>query len=116
VFEVQGGAERKRFEVLAGLPINVHQVGERVNLNFLPFLSYETSGGTGGGISGWTQVVAIEGGLEFEWFVTNDLSVGSFLGIGVQMVNPGDETEESRTSVFTEGVNVTMFGVHYYLP
>jgi hypothetical protein len=100
------------FSLAAGLPINIHQAGDRVNFNFLPLLLF-TSSDQGDESDTIIDIFAL---LEFEAFVTNDLSVSATHGLGVELFSPGDDTDESTTDIFTVGANLTEFGVHYYLP
>ena len=103
------------FAVSAGLPINLIQAGDRVNLNFLPWVQYSSIdlGEDPSGESLTGTVFDIIAGLEFEVFVTNDLSVSALQGVGFSMAG-GDF--ESETDIATLGNNLTEFGVHYYLP
>jgi hypothetical protein len=113
--EVDIGGDTEKFtdfSIAAGLPIRIHETGDRVNFNFLPLLMY-TSSDQGDESDTFFDILAA---LEFEAFVTNDLSVSAIMGIGIEMFSPADDTDESTTDIFTVGSNLTEFGVHYYLP
>ena len=97
--------------ISGGLPINVIDVGDRVNFNFLPWVQY-TSVDAGKDTNTYFDIVA---GLEFEVFVTKDLSVSASHGVAFEMYSPGG-AGESTTDINTFGKNITQFGVHYYLP
>jgi len=94
----------------AGLPINLLHVGDRVNMHFLPWVQYSNID-LGNDQTG--TVFDIVAGLEFEVFVTNDLSVSAIQGVQFE-ISGGDF--ESETDISTIGDNLTEFGVHYYLP
>ena len=102
--------------VSGGLPISLIQAGDRVNLNLLPWVQYSSidlgeDPVTDESLTGTVFDVIVA--LEFEVFVTNDLSVSAMQGIGFSIAG-GDF--ESETDIATLGNNLTEFGVHYYLP
>jgi hypothetical protein len=99
------------YQVSVGLPINLLSVGDRVNLHLLPMFEYRT---IDQGTDNETQYDII-GALEFEVFVTKDLSVSASQGIAFTSSNPPG-TAESTADWSTFGSNITEFGVHYYLP
>ena len=107
----QGSESFTDWSVSGGLPINLIHVGDRVNMHFLPWVQY-TSVDLGADTASIIDLVA---GLEFEVFVTNDLSVSATQGVDFQITSPPSPAE-SETDISTFGLNLTEFGVHYYLP
>jgi hypothetical protein len=100
------------YQFSLGLPINLMSKGDRVNLNFLPMFTYSSVDlGTEN-----DKYVDIRAALEFEVFVTKDLSLGASQGLLVTLYNPADPLADSHTDISLFGKNVTEFGVHYYLP
>ena len=106
-----GGESTTDWTISGGLPINIIDVGERVNFNFLPWVQYanlDFGDETG-------SLMTILAALEFELFVTKDFSVSASHGVGFDMYSPPGDGD-SETDISTFGENVTQFGVHYYLP
>lgn len=110
-----GGGEKERFTdftVAGSLPINIQNVADRVNFNFLPgvmFMSLDQGDDT-------DTLIRVLAALEFEVFVTSDFSVGASQGIAIDLFSPGADGAESTTDFSSFGRNVTEFGFHYYLP
>jgi len=105
------GESTTDWSISGGLPINLLKVGDRVNMHFLPWVQY-TSLDFGDETGSVFDIVAA---LEFEVFVTNDLSVSATQGVDFQMFSPPGDAD-SETDISTFGANLTEFGVHYYLP
>jgi hypothetical protein len=110
----QGNDSFTDWRVSGGIPITIIDVGDRVNFNFLPWVQYESYDvPTGNGTDTETAIDA-RFGLEFEFFVTKDLSLSAATGVGFVSTSPPGNAQ-STTDVSTFGENVTQFGVHYYL-
>ena len=99
------------YSFAAGLPINMITVGDRVNLHFLPMFEYRS---LDQGTDNATEFNIIAA-LEFEVFVTKDLSVSAAHGVVFSSTSPPGNAE-TTTDWSTFGSNITDFGVHYYLP
>jgi hypothetical protein len=108
-----GGSGEKATDwaISGGLPINLITIGDRVNLHFLPWVQYSNIDLIDDTASQFDIVAA----LEFEVFVTKDLSVSASHGFDFQMYSPPGDAD-SETDINTFGANITDFGVHYYLP
>jgi hypothetical protein len=106
----QGDETFTDFSFSAGLPINLLQVGDRVNLHLLPWVQY-TSVDFGDETG---TVFDIVGALEMEVFVTNDFSLSASQGVDFQMTSPPGDVD-SETDISTFGTSLTEFGFHYYL-
>lgn len=101
------------WRVAVGIPVNIHQVGDRVNFNFLPLFMYEN---IDNGALEADDEINILLGLEFEVFVTMDFSVSAFHGVAIEMFSPGASGAETTTDIELAGGNLTEVGFHYYLP
>jgi len=100
-----------------GIPIVLIPAGDRVNFMFDPSFTYEDPGFENSDLKYYT----IQGALEFEFFVSNDFSVGASHGINVEITsgvqeNPPSTGTTSTTDFNLFGDNVTQFGFHYYFP
>jgi hypothetical protein len=116
--EDQGDSSTTDFSVLVGLPINIMNMGDRVNFNFFPALGYAMFDvpDQSGLQSSQIDVIA---GLEFEVFVTNDFSVSASHGVQFNIASYedfGTTSVDSQTDWSTFGANITDFGLHYYFP
>jgi len=105
------GESATDWAISGGLPINLITIGDRVNLHFLPWVQYSNIDL----ISDTASQFDIVAALEFEVFVTKDLSVSASHGVDFQMYSPPGDAD-SETDITTFGSNITDFGVHYYLP
>jgi len=92
------------------LPINLITIADRVNMHLLPMVEYRVEDQ---GSDNLTRFDII-GALEFEVFVTKDLSVSAAQGLAIDLVSPPGNAE-STTNWSTFGSNITEFGVHFYL-
>jgi hypothetical protein len=110
-----GGDRLNNYTVAAALPINIHRVGDRVSFNFLPGVAYSKLEDVSSSYYPG-KFIDISARLEFEVFVTQDLSVSAAHGVMVSIINPDDSTLDNVTDFNTTGSNLTEFGVHYYLP
>ena len=104
------GESATDWSLSGGLPINLITIADRVNLHFLPWVQYTNLDFVTDTGSQFDIVAA----LEFEVFVTKDLSVSASHGVDFQMFSPPGNGD-SETDINTFGANITDFGVHYYL-
>jgi len=111
-----GDSSSTDFVFGAGLPINVMNMGDRVNMHLSPELKYQAFDvPEGSGLqSSEIDVLVV---LEFEVFVTNDFSVSASHGLGFQIASYedfGTQSVDSTTDWGSVGSNITDFGFHYY--
>jgi len=104
------------WQARVGIPIVIIPVGDRVNFMFDPSFTYADPGLDNSDLKYYT----IQGALEFEFFVSNDFSVGASHGINVEITSGVPENTGTGTTSTTDfnlfGNNVTQFGFHYYFP
>jgi len=105
-----GGDSFTDWSISAGLPINLLQVGDRVNMHLLPWVQY-TSLDFGDETGSVVDLVAA---LEMEVFVTNDFSLSASMGVDFEMFSPPGDVD-SETDISSFGTSLTEFGFHYYL-
>lgn len=109
------------WSVWAGIPIIIHDFGDRVSFIFNPAVRYtdpgafegQTTTSDGDRLGKTTDLLAL---LEFEVFLTQDFSVSASHGLVVQIFSPELSGAKSTTDFSLVGANITQFGFHYYLP
>lgn len=114
------------FVIEVGIPINVINVGDRVNFHVHPRFQYQSLASlkleaeldAGQKLDDMSTPTSIAGllVLEFEVFVTGDFTVSASHGLGYASLDSGFSDVDKVTQFTTLGDNVTQFGFHYYLP
>jgi hypothetical protein len=117
--ELQGDDTKKTqtgWQARIGIPFVLIPAGDRVNFMFDPSFTYKDPGLENSDL----KYYVIQGALEFEFFVSDDFSVGASHGINVEITSGIPENTGTGTTSTTDfnlfGNNVTQFGFHYYFP